>query len=129
MFRNVVNAYSYDILTCNCFISESSVSDRGFNSNDSPYDLSSTLGTDVHIVSSASSVSLEYIEVYHNMALSESTLLNQLCNCQNIHWCFIHNTTDANYHNSVDRSHTFGFINHTIILVPFHPLMPLNLMI
>ena len=62
----------------------------------------------------------ENISVSHNMALSESVLMDQLCNCLEVkhEWCFIHNTVAHNQPLSTNKNNDFGFINHVAIPTP-----------
>ena len=60
----------------------------------------------------------------HNVALSETLLIKQLCNCLDPKqdWCFIHNTVVHKQALSVTKNNAFGFINHVSVPTPlFQP--------
>ena len=56
----------------------------------------------------------------HNGALSETYIINHLCNCRDVNmlWCFVHNKVNTENMLSVEKNNNFGFMPHTSIPTP-----------
>ena len=90
-----------------------------FNSAESVIDsdtsesIKGVLGDMAWVTGSSWVTSPENTSVSHNIALSESMLMKQLCNCLEVkhEWCFIHNTVAHNQPSVTNKNNDFGFIN------------------